>query len=76
MPLYISLLGEQHADNELSVYFCYPETSNLSLEEVDNLFLPEEHQVRASSISYAPGRPLSEEDSMEKGNASYAEEKI
>ncbi|KAJ4290580.1 hypothetical protein N0V90_010797 [Kalmusia sp. IMI 367209] len=27
------------------VYFCYPETSNLSLEEVDNLFLPEGHKL-------------------------------
>lgn len=29
--------------------------SNLSLEEVDNLFLPDEYQVRAASISYHPG---------------------
>ena len=36
------------------VYFCYPETSNLSLEEVDNLFLPPEHQLQAGSISYHP----------------------
>ena len=36
------------------VYFFYPETSNLSLEEVDNLFLPVDRQVRASSISYHP----------------------
>ena len=36
------------------VYFLYPETSNLSLEEIDNLFLPVEHQVRGASISYNP----------------------
>ena len=28
--------------------------SNLSLEEIDNLFLPVEQQVRAGSISYNP----------------------
>lgn len=36
------------------VYFCYPETSNLSLEEVDNLFLPEEYQIRADSVAVHP----------------------
>ena len=36
------------------VYFFYPETSNLSLEEVDNLFLPEEYQIRADSVAYHP----------------------
>lgn len=36
------------------VYFAYPETSNLSLEEVDNLFLPEEHQIRGGSVSFHP----------------------
>lgn len=36
------------------VYFAYPETSNLSLEEVDNLFLPEEYQLRGNSISFHP----------------------
>ena len=34
------------------VYFCYPETSNLSLEEVDNLFLPDDHQVAGGNIAY------------------------
>ncbi|KAK3073470.1 hypothetical protein LTR53_004958 [Teratosphaeriaceae sp. CCFEE 6253] len=34
------------------VYLCYPETSGLSLEAIDNLFLPADHQVRASSIQY------------------------
>jgi hypothetical protein len=34
------------------VYFAYPETSNLSLEEVDNLFLPDDHQVHGGSISH------------------------
>ena len=44
----------QHRPNLFcSVYFCYPETSNLSLEEIDNLFLPQEHKVRANSITNA-----------------------
>ncbi|TKA45162.1 hypothetical protein B0A54_04258 [Friedmanniomyces endolithicus] len=36
------------------VYFCYPETSRLSLESIDNLFLPADYQVRGGSISYDP----------------------
>jgi len=33
------------------VYFCYPETSNLSLEEVDNLFLPLDQQIQSESYT-------------------------
>ena len=37
------------------VYFCYPETSRLSLESIDNLFLPADYQVRGGSISGGKG---------------------
>lgn len=43
------------------VLFGYPETSGLSLEEIDNLFLPADRQVRAGSISNA----VPEKDSTE-----------
>ncbi|KAK0306050.1 hypothetical protein LTR01_006398 [Friedmanniomyces endolithicus] len=50
------------------VYFCYPETSRLSLESIDNLFLPADYQVRGGSISYDPaGKGVTEyADSGEK----------
>lgn len=44
------------------VYFCYPETSGLSLEEIDNIFLPEDKQVR--KLSYAVEGGLLREGSV------------
>lgn len=38
------------------VWYFYPETSGLSLEEVDNLFLPADQQVRKLSFSTQNGR--------------------
>lgn len=38
------------------VYFCYPETSNLSLEEVDNLFLPLDQQIQSENFNDVEGR--------------------
>lgn len=63
----------QFADLKYSVYFCYPETSNLSLEEIDNLFLPKDEQIRAGSISNASGLP----GILGKGDSTYhSEEKV
>lgn len=38
------------------VWYFYPETSGLSLEEIDNLFLPADQQVRKLSFSAEDGR--------------------
>ncbi|KAK3072107.1 hypothetical protein LTR53_007415 [Teratosphaeriaceae sp. CCFEE 6253] len=40
------------------VYFCYPETTNLTLEEVDNLFITEgEHDGKTLTT---PNQPVQE----------------
>ena len=40
------------------IYFFYPETSNYSLEEVDNIFLkPEDRSDRSSTVAYDSGSP-------------------
>ncbi|KAF2725398.1 general substrate transporter [Polychaeton citri CBS 116435] len=57
------------------VYFFYPETSNLSLEEVDNLFLPANHHNRRGSITNA-AKIESLESGLEKGNATEMIETI
>lgn len=59
------------------VWFFYPETSGLSLEEIDNLFLPADRQVRQLSFSGRGGlvRDMSSEDS-EKGNGTQMVEKV
>ena len=57
------------------VYYCYPETSNLSLEEVDNLFLPASDQVRAGSISYIKD-DSTDSGLAEKGHVSHRFEKV
>lgn len=38
------------------VWYFYPETSGLSLEEIDNLFLPADQQVRKLSFSTKDGQ--------------------
>jgi hypothetical protein len=57
------------------VWWAYPETSGLSLEEVDNLFLPEDHQnevVRSHSISGGSTKHAE----AGKSNYSYEVEKV
>lgn len=73
VPMQVSLRppGRLRTNRASSVYFCYPETSNLSLEEIDNLFLPDEHKVRAGSISNAAGMTA---DDIEKNGSSYHSE--
>jgi hypothetical protein len=40
------------------IYFFYPETSNYSLEEIDNIFLkPEDRSERSSTLTGDDGSP-------------------
>ena len=53
------------------VWYFYPETSGLSLEEVDNLFLPPDRQnevVRRNSL------PDESHEDVESGKGHYAQE--
>lgn len=49
------------------VYFCYPETSGLSLEEIDNIFLPADKQVKKLSFSAQGGVSRTFSGSVEDG---------
>lgn len=49
------------------VWYFYPETSGLSLEEIDNLFLPADKQVRRLSYSAQPFEKSGNTSDSEKG---------
>lgn len=58
------------------VHFCYPETSGLSLEEIDNLFLPADKQVRRLSFSADGANDTTASSDYEKSATEMIEEKV
>jgi hypothetical protein len=57
------------------VYFCYPETSNLSLEEVDNLFLPDGGSISYNGHFHGRRRSSGVFDAARKGSVQSAKSK-
>ncbi|KAK6443192.1 hypothetical protein LTR95_000016 [Oleoguttula sp. CCFEE 5521] len=56
------------------VWYFYPETSGLSLEEIDNIFLPEGHKVNPGEYDAVLGGDVTPDS--EKGGLRKTEEKV